>query len=97
MKLKKKVAEALNKQINSELHAFYTYLAMAAYFDSEDLPGFASCKNRPASVRSTQPSSYVSKPQDSHCTAAEQQRCPNWIPTVWQARKYSTGLAPFPL
>ena len=42
MKLNAKVEDALNKQINSELHASYTYLAMAAYFDGEELPGFAS-------------------------------------------------------
>ncbi len=42
MKLNPNVAEALNKQINNELHASYTYLAMSAYFEAEDLPGFAS-------------------------------------------------------
>lgn len=42
MKLNPKVAEALNKQINNELHASYTYLAMSAYFEAQDLPGFAS-------------------------------------------------------
>jgi len=42
MKLNTKVASALNEQINSELQASYTYLAMAAYFDARDLPGFAS-------------------------------------------------------
>lgn len=42
MKLNDKVASALNEQINSELQASYTYLAMAAYFDTQDLPGFAS-------------------------------------------------------
>lgn len=41
MKLNKKVSDALNKQINSELQASYIYLAMAAFFDSKDLPGFA--------------------------------------------------------
>ncbi|WP_170395313.1 ferritin [Ruegeria arenilitoris] len=41
MKLNPNVAEALNRQINSELQASYTYLAMAAYFESQDLPGFA--------------------------------------------------------
>lgn len=41
MKLNKKVADALNQQINSELNASYEYLAMAAYFESVDLPGFA--------------------------------------------------------
>ncbi len=42
MNLNQKVAEALNKQINNELHASYTYLAMAAYFEGQDLPGFAN-------------------------------------------------------
>ncbi len=42
MNLHPDVAAALNKQINNELHASYTYLAMAAYFEGQDLPGFAS-------------------------------------------------------
>ncbi|MEQ9693130.1 ferritin [Shimia sp. SDUM112013] len=42
MKMNAKVAEALNTQINAELQASYTYLSMAAYFDSIDLPGFAA-------------------------------------------------------
>lgn len=42
MKLNSKVAEALNKQINNELDASYRYLAMSAYFEAQDLPGFAS-------------------------------------------------------
>ena len=42
MKLKDKVEKALNQQINSELNAGYTYLAMAAFFDNQELPGFAS-------------------------------------------------------
>jgi ferritin len=37
----KKLAEALNDQLNYELYSAYIYLAMAAYFDSIDLPGFA--------------------------------------------------------
>lgn len=41
MKLNPKLAEALNRQINNELGASHTYLAMAAYFESQDLPGFA--------------------------------------------------------
>ncbi|NVO54291.1 ferritin [Rhodobacteraceae bacterium B1Z28] len=41
MKLNPNVAEALNQQINNELHASYTYLAMAAFFEAQDLPGFA--------------------------------------------------------
>ncbi len=41
MQLNSKVSDALNRQINNELHASYSYLAMAAYFESQDLPGFA--------------------------------------------------------
>ena len=36
------VAEALNHQINNELHASHVYRAMAAYFDSQELPGIAA-------------------------------------------------------
>ena len=42
MNLNPKVANALNEQINAELQASYVYLSMAAYFDSAELPGFAS-------------------------------------------------------
>lgn len=37
-----KIETALNSQINLELHAFYTYLSMAAYFESRGLAGFAA-------------------------------------------------------
>ncbi len=40
--LKKKLENALNKQINAELYSAYLYLAMAAYFQSLNLKGFAS-------------------------------------------------------
>lgn len=33
--------EAINGQINKELHSSYLYLSMAAYFESVNLPGFA--------------------------------------------------------
>lgn len=38
----KKMEDALNEQINAELYSAYLYLAMAAYFDSQNLSGFAS-------------------------------------------------------
>merc|ERR1711910_109064 len=40
----------INKQINMELYASYTYLSLAAYFDRDDiaLPGFAK-RSREAS------------------------------------------------
>ena len=39
--LKNTVQDALNAQINAELGSAYIYLAMAAYFEDIDLPGFA--------------------------------------------------------
>ncbi len=36
-----KIEDALNKQMNEELHAGYTYLSMSAYFQSINLEGFA--------------------------------------------------------
>ena len=40
--LNKKVEEAINKQINAELWSAYLYLSMSAYFESQNLPGFAN-------------------------------------------------------
>ena len=40
--LSEKMQTALNAQINAEFHASYLYLAMAAYFEYENLPGFAN-------------------------------------------------------
>ena len=40
--LKPEIELALNKQINLEFSASYTYLGMALYMDAEHLPGFAS-------------------------------------------------------
>lgn len=39
--LKKKMEEALNKQINAELYSSYLYLSMAAHFEASNYPGFA--------------------------------------------------------
>src|ERR1017187_1376828 len=41
MMLKAKIQKALNKQINVEFNAFYSYLSMAAYFESHHMSGFA--------------------------------------------------------
>src|SRR4030042_211078 len=37
----KKVEKSLNDQINAELYSAYMYLSMSAYFEAENLPGFA--------------------------------------------------------
>lgn len=40
--LSQEMQKALNDQVNAELHSAYIYLSMAAYFESVDLPGFAT-------------------------------------------------------
>ena len=40
--ISKKMQAALNEQINEELYSSYLYLAMAAWFESENLSGCAS-------------------------------------------------------
>ena len=40
--LSDKLVDAINEQINFELYSEYLYLSMAAYFENEDLPGFAN-------------------------------------------------------
>jgi len=40
--LSEKVQGALNDQINFELYSSYIYLSMAAWFESQDLPGHAN-------------------------------------------------------
>lgn len=42
MRLHSTVTDLVSEQIDHELGAAYTYLGMAAYFDSQDLPGFAA-------------------------------------------------------
>ena len=39
--LSERMQSAINDQINLELSAFYTYLSMSAFFESEGLNGFA--------------------------------------------------------
>ena len=40
--LSDKMLDALNKQINEEMYSAYLYLSMAAYFDAQNLKGFAN-------------------------------------------------------
>ncbi|HLV37046.1 MAG TPA: ferritin [Spirillospora sp.] len=37
-----KTQQALNDQLNAELQAYYTYLSMSAYFEDQNLKGFAA-------------------------------------------------------
>ena len=41
MKLSASLQESFNEQINAEMVSAYLYLSMAAYFEDENLPGFA--------------------------------------------------------
>lgn len=40
--LSKKMSDALNEQMKWEIYSGYLYMAMAAHFDSANLPGFAT-------------------------------------------------------
>jgi ferritin len=40
--LDEKMQKSLNYQLNRELYSGYLYLAMAAYFEDQDLPGFGN-------------------------------------------------------
>jgi ferritin len=40
--ISKKVEKALNEQLNAELYSAYLYLSMAAWFESQNLPGCAA-------------------------------------------------------
>jgi len=40
--LSQSIAESLLEHLNQELYSSYLYLSMSAYFDHEELPGFAS-------------------------------------------------------
>ena len=40
--LSKKMEKALNEQLNAELYSAYLYLAMSAWFESQNVPGFAA-------------------------------------------------------
>jgi ferritin len=40
--LSKKMQDALNEQINAEIWSAYLYLSMSAYFEDQNLPGFAN-------------------------------------------------------
>jgi ferritin len=43
-----KITKALNDQINAELYSHYLYLSMAAYFEEENLRGFAKWMRKQA-------------------------------------------------
>jgi ferritin len=43
--LSQKMEDALNEQINAEMYSAYLYLAMSAYFEDQNLPGFANWMN----------------------------------------------------
>ena len=46
--LSKKMEQALNNQINAEYFSSYMYLSMAAYFEAENLSGFAAWMEKQA-------------------------------------------------
>jgi len=40
--INKRVADAINEQINAEMYSAYLYLSMSAYFEEQSLSGFAN-------------------------------------------------------
>jgi ferritin len=40
--IQKRIEEAFNIQINAELYSAYLYLSMGAFFEAQNLPGFAN-------------------------------------------------------
>ena len=40
--LDERMEKALNDQVNAELYSSYLYLSMSAYYESQDLAGFAA-------------------------------------------------------
>lgn len=42
MAISNKMSDAMNKQINAEMYSAYMYLSMAAWFEKENLTGFAN-------------------------------------------------------
>lgn len=40
--LSKKMQDAINEQIKNEIYSAYLYLSMSAYFEANNLPGFAN-------------------------------------------------------
>ena len=52
MKINKKMQEIINEQINHEFDSAYLYLSMAAYFESNNLLGFAAWMKKQAQEES---------------------------------------------
>ena len=53
MKIGNKMEDAINRQITHELEAERTYLSIAAYFESQTLPGFAHWMQKQAAEERT--------------------------------------------
>jgi ferritin len=51
--ISEKIVKALNDQINAEMYSSYIYLGMAAYFQDENLPGFAAWMKKQAGEEMT--------------------------------------------
>jgi ferritin len=51
--ISEKIVKALNDQINAELYSHYLYLGMAAYFEDENLRGFAAWMKKQAGEEMT--------------------------------------------
>ena len=58
----KQLIDAMNEQMKNEFLSAYLYLAMAGYFEAEDLPGIASWMR----VQALEEAAYTDKPAGSN-------------------------------
>lgn len=63
--MKKKIQDAVNKQINAEIYSAYLYLGMAAYFDSLSMEGFSNWMNIQAQEEMTHAMKFYNFVYDS--------------------------------
>jgi ferritin len=79
--LSKKMEKALNEQINAELYSAYIYLSMAAWFESQNLSGFAAwmkVQNREETVHAMKLFGFVTERRGRVALAAIEAPAKEW-------------------
>jgi ferritin len=98
--LSKKMEKALNDQINAELHSAYLYLAMSAWFESQNLPGFAAwmrIQNREETVHAMKFFKFIIERRSQVTLTAIDQPAKEWksplaaFQAAFEHEQYITG------
>jgi ferritin len=79
--LSKKMEKALNEQINAELYSAYIYLSMAAWFESQNLSGFATwmkVQNREETVHAMKLFGFVTERRGRVALTAIEEPAKEW-------------------